>query len=31
MTDELFMEEALREAVRAQAAGDVPFGAVDDC
>jgi tRNA(adenine34) deaminase len=28
MSDELFMEEALREAVRAQAAGEVPVGAV---
>ena len=28
MTDELWMEEALREAIRAQAAGEVPVGAV---
>jgi tRNA(adenine34) deaminase len=28
ITDELWMEEALREAVRAQAAGEVPVGAV---
>jgi tRNA(adenine34) deaminase len=28
LADELFMEEALREAVRAQAAGEVPVGAV---
>jgi tRNA(adenine34) deaminase len=27
-TDELWMEEALREALRAQAAGEVPVGAV---
>lgn len=29
--DELWMEEALREAVRAQAAGEVPVGAVVVC
>ena len=28
MSDELFMEEALREAARAQASGEVPIGAV---
>jgi len=28
MNDELWMEEALREALRAQAAGEVPVGAV---
>jgi tRNA(adenine34) deaminase len=28
ITDELWMEEALREAVRAQAAGEVPVGAI---
>ncbi len=31
MTDELYMEEALREALRAQAAGEVPVGAVVVC
>ena len=31
VTDELWMEEALREAVRAQAAGEVPVGAVVVC
>jgi tRNA(adenine34) deaminase len=31
MSDELFMEEALREAVRAQATGEVPVGAVVVC
>ena len=31
MTDELYMEEALREAARAQAAGEVPVGAVVVC
>jgi tRNA(adenine34) deaminase len=31
MTDELHMEEALREAVRAQALGEVPVGAVVVC
>ncbi|MFB3917703.1 MAG: tRNA adenosine(34) deaminase TadA [Terriglobales bacterium] len=31
MTDELWMEEALREAMRAQAAGEVPVGAVVVC
>ena len=30
-TDELWMEEALREALRAQAAGEVPVGAVVVC
>ncbi len=29
--DELWMEEALREAVRAQAAGEVPVGAIVVC
>lgn len=28
MTDELYMEEALRQAARAEAAGEVPVGAV---
>ena len=31
MSDELWMEEALREAARAQAAGEVPVGAVVVC
>ncbi len=31
MSDELFMEEALREARRAEAAGEVPVGAVIVC
>ncbi|MBZ5569440.1 MAG: tRNA adenosine(34) deaminase TadA [Acidobacteriia bacterium] len=31
MSDELSMEEALREAARAQAAGEVPVGAVVVC
>jgi tRNA(adenine34) deaminase len=31
MTDELYMEEALREARRAEAAGEVPVGAVVVC
>ena len=31
MSDELFMEEALREAARAHAAGEVPVGAVIVC
>ncbi len=31
MTDELYMEEALREAARAQAAGEVPVGAIVVC
>jgi tRNA(adenine34) deaminase len=31
MTDELYMEEALREAARAQAGGEVPVGAVVVC
>ena len=31
MADELYMEEALREARRAQAAGEVPVGAVVVC
>ncbi len=31
MSDELHMEEALREAARAQAAGEVPVGAVVVC
>ena len=31
MTDELWMEEALREAQRAQALGEVPVGAVVVC
>jgi tRNA(adenine34) deaminase len=31
MPDELYMEEALREALRAQAAGEVPVGAVVVC
>jgi tRNA(adenine34) deaminase len=31
MTDELWMEEALRQAVCAQAAGEVPVGAVVVC
>src|SRR5512135_2934325 len=31
MPDELHMEEALREAARAQAAGEVPVGAVVVC
>ncbi len=31
MTDELHMEEALREAARAQALGEVPVGAVVIC
>ena len=30
-SDELWMEEALREAKRAQAAGEVPVGAVVVC
>jgi tRNA(adenine34) deaminase len=30
-TDEMWMEEALREALRAQAAGEVPVGAVIVC
>ncbi|MGZ4832953.1 MAG: tRNA adenosine(34) deaminase TadA [Terriglobales bacterium] len=31
MTDELYMEEALREAARAESAGEVPVGAVVVC
>jgi tRNA(adenine34) deaminase len=31
MTDEIYMEEALREARRAEAAGEVPVGAVIVC
>lgn len=31
MSDELYMEQALREAVRAQALGEVPVGAVVVC
>lgn len=31
MSDELYMEEALRESARAQAAGEVPVGAVVVC
>ncbi len=31
MNDELFMEQALREAARAEAAGEVPVGAIIVC
>ena len=31
MSDELYMEQALREAVRAQALGEVPVGAIVVC
>ncbi|MGB9103732.1 MAG: tRNA adenosine(34) deaminase TadA [Terriglobales bacterium] len=31
MTDELYMEQALREAARAQALGEVPVGAIVVC
>jgi tRNA(adenine34) deaminase len=31
VTDELYMEEALREAARAESAGEVPVGAVVGC